>query len=170
MREGLVLVSVSTGSAPSAESNDATVTLRVEERLSGVVLVDVDLTPAEFWRLIIGSVRTTTAHVADTDEAALIGKQMENDSVKVPKEVYEGVKAKHTPGVYDRDRIEQLDAGKAWAEEHWIDMPEPKHISTRWTNSGMYSYIRFWVAPVACTTCGKFQGDHDYMDPCRKRP
>jgi hypothetical protein len=169
VREGQVSVQVSTGSSPSAAANDATVTLRVEERVSGVTLVNVEFTPAEWWRLIIGAVSTRMAEVPDDYAIPLIGKQMGNDSIAVPKPVYEHIKGTHVPGVYDRARPEQLEAGEQWAREHWADIPEPKQIGTRWSNSGMTAYIRYWAAPVPCETCGKYAGDHDWSDECRPR-
>jgi hypothetical protein len=169
MRHGQVQVSVGTGSAASAEANDARVTLRVEERVSGVVLVDVDFTPAEWWRLITGSIRTQFGSVPGPDQVALIGKQMSNESAMVPKDIYQDVKAAHTPGTYDRDRIEQLEAGERWARGHWVHIPEPKTIATRWSNSGMQAHIRYWAEPVLCDVCGKYAGDHDWQDACRPR-
>jgi hypothetical protein len=169
MRTGQVQVSVGTGSAPSAEANDARVNLRIEERVSGVVLVDVDFTPAEWWRLITGSIRTQFGSVPGPDQVALIGKQMSNDSMMVPKPVYEGIESPHRKGEYDRDRIEQLLAGETWAKEQWADVPEPKAIATRWSNSGMQAFIRYWAEPVPCDVCGKLPGDHDWHDECRPR-
>jgi hypothetical protein len=163
-RRGLVRVHISTGSRPSAEANDAIVTLRVEESVSGVVLVDVDFTPAEWWRLIIGSVHTKMADLPEPDLAALIGKQMRNDTAMVPKEVYQGIPATHIPGQYSRDRIEHLDAGEQWARDLWAGIPEPKSIGTRWSNSGMTAFIRWWEDGKPCEVCGRLPGDHDYMD------
>lgn len=85
MREGKVTISVATGSSPSASADEATVSLRIEERVSGVVLVSMELSPAEWWRLITGSVRTQDALVPEAPQIALIGKQMGNDSIKVPE-------------------------------------------------------------------------------------
>lgn len=160
MRDGLVSVSVGTGTAPSAEANDARVNLRVEERVSGVVLVDVDFTPAEFWRLIIGAVRTTVAKVPDAPQVALIGQQMRNDSVLVPKQVYEHVRM----GKHDEERVAKEANGQQWAENHWADLPEPKQISVRWSNGGLTAHVRYWAPPVPCEVCGLFPGDHDWAE------
>lgn len=158
MRDGLVSVSVGTGTAPSAEANDARVNLRVEERVSGVVLVDVDFTPAEFWRLIIGAVRTQMARVPSPDQVALIGMQMDNDSAMVPREVYDHIRM----GKHDEERAAQEVAGRQWSLGHWSHLADPKQISVRWSNGGLSSHVRYWAPPVPCEVCGLFPGDHDW--------
>lgn len=113
------LVQISIGSPSSLDSrDDGLVTLRVEDAMSGTVLVDLEMTPGRFWRLIQGSTRTQLAFVSsDLDR---VGKKANHEELRIPREVTD--KAGYSGG---KEVAEPLI--EAWLADnkpaHWERLP-----------------------------------------------
>lgn len=127
-----VMVSVSSGFSLDAR-DDGTVTLRVEDEASGMVLVDLEMSAGRWWRLCQGTVQHHDAFVTTRPER--IGMKLETRVVALPKGYDD-----------DTERDVRRDTYKA-AEAQCPDFTDFQEHMIRETNHGREAVLRRWVRP-----------------------
>ena len=132
----LLRLEVSSPTSTSSRDNGY-ISLRVEDAVSGIVLVDVRLDPARFWRLLQGSIQTWPGFVSPHLDR--YGKTMENETVTLPDELDD-----------DTEEDVRRDVRKAVREqlaEDWWDTWEVYDAPRKNNRRQRYTVVRRWTTP-----------------------
>lgn len=132
--DAVLQVEIVSPSSPGARDSGY-VSLRVRDAHSGIVLVDLQMDPARFWRLLQGSIQTWPGFVSPHLDR--FGKTMENKRVLLPAPL---------DGDTDRDiRRDVRNAVRQQLPEDWWETWESHDEPSR-NNRGEWSVtVRRWV-------------------------